>query len=52
VTFRPGPSGEAMVQEISVPTDGALSAIAITEEPAGGSPQPTSPIYVVSKLGA
>jgi len=52
VTFRPGASGEALVQDIPVPTDGALSAIAITEEPAGGSPQPTSPIYVVSKLGA
>jgi anti-sigma-K factor RskA len=52
VTFRPSASGEAMVTDIPVPTEGALSAIAITEEPTGGSPQPTSPIYVVSKLGA
>lgn len=50
VTFRPEPGGHAQISAVSVPQDGVLSAAAITEEPAGGSPQPTSPIYLVGSL--
>lgn len=50
VTFRPEASGHARVERVPVPTDGKVSAAAITVEPAGGSPQPTSPILLVGPL--
>jgi len=50
VTFRPEPGGHAQISAVAVPQDGVLSAAAITEEPAGGSAQPTSPIYLVGSL--
>jgi anti-sigma-K factor RskA len=33
-----------------VPSEGRISAAAVTEEPAGGSPQPTTPILLVGTL--
>jgi anti-sigma-K factor RskA len=50
VTFTPEPTGHARVEQVPVPTDGKVSAAAITVEPAGGSPQPTSPILLVGPL--
>lgn len=50
VTFKPEPSGHAKVEQIAVPTDGAVSAAAVTIEPESGSPQPTSPIVLVGSL--
>lgn len=50
VTFTPEPSGHAKVEGISVPTDGTISAAAVTVEPAAGSAQPTSPIVLVGTL--
>lgn len=50
VTFRPEAGGHAKLDRVAVPTDGVLSAAAVTEEPTGGSPQPTSPIYLVGSL--
>ena len=50
VTFKPGPDGHARVERIPVPEGGALSAAAVTVEPEGGSPQPTSPIVLVGAL--
>lgn len=50
VTFDIGPGGSALVRGVSVPADGELSAAAVTEEPAGGSQQPTSPILLVGAL--
>ena len=35
---------------IAVPSGAAVTAAAVTEEPLGGSPQPTSAIYLVAKL--
>lgn len=43
VTFRPEPSGHAMVQQIPVPPGAKLSLAAVTVEPEGGSPAPTTP---------
>jgi anti-sigma-K factor RskA len=51
VTFSPEQTGRALVPQVSVPADGVVSAAAITEEPIGGSPQPTSPILMVGALG-
>jgi anti-sigma-K factor RskA len=49
VTFNTELGGHALVQQIPVPPDTELTAAAITEEPASGSPQPTStPILVAS----
>lgn len=50
VTFRPEASGHARVERVPVPTDGKVSAAAITLEPAGGSSEPTSPILLVGPL--
>jgi anti-sigma-K factor RskA len=46
----PEPDGHARVERIPVPQGGALSAAAVTVEPAGGSPQPTSPIVLAAAL--
>jgi anti-sigma-K factor RskA len=50
VTFKPEPDGHAKVEQIPVPSDGAVSAAAITVEPEAGSVQPTSPIVMVGTL--
>ncbi len=50
VTFDIRPDGAGLVRGVSVPSDGALSAAAVTEEPEGGSQQPTSPILLVGAL--
>jgi anti-sigma-K factor RskA len=50
VTFTPGDAGQVHKEKIQVPTGGAVSAAAVTVEPAGGSPQPTSPILLVGAL--
>ena len=50
VTFKPEADGHARVERIPVPTDGAVSAAAVTIEPESGSPQPTSPIVMVGTL--
>jgi anti-sigma-K factor RskA len=50
VTFKPEPDGHAKVEQILVPSDGTVSAAAITVEPEAGSAQPTSPIVMVGTL--
>jgi anti-sigma-K factor RskA len=50
VTFKPEPSGHVRVEKIPVPAGEGVSAAAITVEPEGGSPQPTSPIVLVGAL--
>jgi anti-sigma-K factor RskA len=50
VTFKPESTGYAKVEQVPVPADGKVSAAAITVEPEGGSPQPTSPILLVGTL--
>ncbi|HET8624002.1 MAG TPA: anti-sigma factor [Gemmatimonadales bacterium] len=50
VTFDVRPDGAGLVRGVSVPSDGVLSAAAVTEEPSGGSQQPTSPILLVGTL--
>lgn len=50
VTFRPEPSGHALVERIEVPSTGELTAAALTVEPESGSPEPTSPIRLVGPL--
>jgi anti-sigma-K factor RskA len=50
VTFNVEQSGDATVPQVSVPGDGKLSAAAVTEEPAGGSQQPTSAILLVGAI--
>jgi anti-sigma-K factor RskA len=52
VTFRPDPSGAVAAVEVPIPADGALSALAVTLEPEGGSTTPTMPILFVGAVGA
>jgi anti-sigma-K factor RskA len=47
VTFDVAPGGDALVPGVTVPTGGEISAAAVTQEPAGGSQQPTTPILLV-----
>ena len=51
VTFKPEATGHAKVEQVDVPTDGKVSAAAITVEPETGSQRPTSPILLVGALG-
>lgn len=50
VTFNSEPSGHALVRQIAVPADIELAAAALTEEPEGGSPQPTTTPFLVATL--
>jgi anti-sigma-K factor RskA len=49
VTFTPGTDGRAMVENVPMPS-GAIDATAITAEPVGGSPTPTTAALFVGKL--
>jgi anti-sigma-K factor RskA len=49
VTFRPDSSGRALLRELPIPA-GTVGATAITQEPAGGSAAPTTPVLFVGKL--
>ena len=49
-TFRPTPDGEVMMQATYALPKDSLAAVAVTDEPMGGSPQPTTqPFLVASK---
>jgi anti-sigma-K factor RskA len=50
VTFNSEPDGHAMVQQVLVPEGQELVAAAITDEPEGGSPQPTTPVVLVGSF--
>lgn len=50
ITFNVAAAGEALVPQVAVPSEGRISAAAVTDEPAGGSPQPTTPILLVGTL--
>jgi anti-sigma-K factor RskA len=50
VTFTPKSNGAATIGGVTVPSEGKISAAAITVEPAGGSAQPTSPIVLLGPL--
>jgi anti-sigma-K factor RskA len=46
-TFAPGPNGSAVVRATYPLAPNALSAIGVTDEPAGGVPQPTGRLVLV-----
>ncbi len=46
-TFEPGAQGEAVVRAVYDLQRDALKAVAVTDEPAGGVPQPTGPFVVI-----
>jgi anti-sigma-K factor RskA len=50
ITFNVAGAGEALVPRVTVPSEGRISAAAVTEEPAGGSQQPTTPVLLVGAL--
>lgn len=49
VTFHSDSTGRAFLRDVALPA-GAVAAAAITAEPEGGSPAPTSPVLFVGKL--
>jgi hypothetical protein len=49
-TFNSDPDGHALVQAFSVPAGGGFTAAAVTMEPAGGSPAPTTAILMFGAL--
>ncbi len=48
-TFMPTSAGTAEVHQIMAVKPGQLQAVAVTEEPMGGMPQPTGPMIVLGK---
>ncbi len=52
LTFNADTTGHAMLQQVPFPAGGVISAAAVTEEPATGSLQPTTPILLVAPLPA
>ncbi|HWA40979.1 MAG TPA: anti-sigma factor [Gemmatimonadales bacterium] len=52
VTFNSSPSGHALVPEVAVPAGVDLTAAAITDEPEGGSPAPTTTPFLIGALGS
>lgn len=48
--FNPEPSGRFLAEGIDIPTDQGVTGYAVTEEPAAGSLQPTTPILVFGKV--
>jgi anti-sigma-K factor RskA len=50
VTFKPEPTGHARIEPVEVPSDGDISAAAVTIEPEAGSQQPTMPIVMLGSL--
>jgi len=52
VTFNAEPTGHAMVQQVAIPEAPNLAVAAVTNEPAGGSPQPTTQPILVGTIGS
>lgn len=51
-TFRPGARGDAHVEAtFALPAD-SLQAVAVTEEPAGGLPQPSGPVVIAGAMSS
>jgi hypothetical protein len=49
--FNSDPDGHALVENVAVPADVTIEMYAITEEPAGGSPQPTGAPFLLGRVG-
>ena len=49
--FNSEADGHALVENVEVPPGIAIEMYAVTEEPAGGSPQPTSAPFLVGRTG-
>jgi len=52
VTFNAEPTGHAMVEQVAIPEAPNLAVAAVTNEPAGGSPQPTTQPILVGAIGS
>jgi hypothetical protein len=50
-TFMPGPDGTARLEATYALSPDSLRALAVTEEPAGGVPEPTGPIVMGVQAG-
>ena len=50
--FNSEADGHALVENVEVPADVVIEMYAVTEEPAGGSPQPTSAPFLVGRAGS
>lgn len=48
--FVPEPDGHYLAESIPLPADLVIEGYAITEEPAAGSPQPTTPILLMGTI--
>jgi anti-sigma-K factor RskA len=50
VTFNSEADGHAMVENINVPAGRGITHAAVTVEPTGGSPAPTSPVMLLGEM--
>jgi anti-sigma-K factor RskA len=50
VTFNSEADGHAMIENIEMPAGSGITHAAVTIEPTGGSPAPTSPVVLLGEL--
>ncbi|MGH7532704.1 MAG: anti-sigma factor, partial [Gemmatimonadales bacterium] len=52
VTFDAGSDGRVLVPKVTLPTDAPFDALAVTDEPTGGSTKPTTPVLLVASFSS
>jgi anti-sigma-K factor RskA len=52
ITFAAGSDGRVLVPRITMPADVPFDALAVTDEPMGGSTKPTTPVLLVASFSS
>ena len=52
ITFEAGSDGRVLVPRIAMPADVPFDALAVTDEPVGGSIKPTTPVLLVASFSS
>lgn len=52
VTFEAGSDGRVLLPKITMPPDAVFDALAVTDEPSGGSTKPTTPVLLVASFSS
>ena len=52
ITFDAGSDGRVLVPKVAMPADTPFDALAVTDEPTGGSPKPTTPVLLVASFSS
>ncbi|MGH7591056.1 MAG: anti-sigma factor domain-containing protein [Gemmatimonadales bacterium] len=52
ITFDAGSDGRVLVPKVTMPADTPFDALAVTDEPTGGSKEPTTPVLLVASFSS